>query len=133
MRKFLKAVALVAVLASPSHAQSNDIEATIANQFEAFRAGDVEKAFSFAAPFLKDMFGNPQQFGLMVRRGYPMVWEPGDVRFLELREVGAASFQKVMITSADGSIHFLEYRMDMGENGWVISGVQILDAPDVSA
>lgn len=108
------------------------IEATISSQIEAFQADDFATAFSFASPSIQGMFGSPERFGAMVRQGYPMVWRPADVQYLELREIAGALYQKVQITDQSGRIHLLDYRMAPGENGWKISGVQILKAPDVS-
>ena len=66
------------------------IRAVISQQIEAFKADDFAKAFGFASPAIKEIFGSPERFGAMVREGYPMVWRPGDLRFRELREGGGA-------------------------------------------
>jgi hypothetical protein len=68
----------------------------------------------------------------MVTQGYPMVWRPGDVRYLELREEGGSHWQKVMITDQAGRVHILQYRMIDTPEGWRINGVQILDSADPS-
>lgn len=134
MKTFLKAVAVAAMLAGPAAAQDKDaITGVIQSQIEAFLADDFATAFTFASPGIKRMFGNPDRFGLMVREGYPMVWRPADVQYLELRSEGGAPVQKVLITDQDGAVHVLEYTMQPGESGWQISGVRILRAPGVGA
>ena len=85
------------------------------------------------ADLIRWLFGDPENFGIMVRRGYPMVWRPADVRFLELREIGGALWQKVMITDGDGAVHILDYQMIQQENGWKINGVQLLGRADPAA
>ena len=69
----------------------------------------------------------------MVTQGYPMVWRPAEVRYLELAEHGGALWQKVQITDVKGLVHLLLYRMQETEAGWRIAGVQILQAPDATA
>ncbi len=133
MRRLLLAVSLSAGLASGAFAQSDEIEANISAQIQAFRADDFATAFTFASPNIQRLFGDPENFGIMVRRGYPMVWRPADVRFLELREIGGALWQKVMITDGNGRVHLLDYQMIRQENGWKINGVQLLGNSDPAA
>ncbi len=133
MRRLLLALSLSAGLASGAFAQNTEIEANIAAQIQAFKADDFATAFTFASPNIQRLFGNPDNFGAMVRNGYPMVWRPSDVRFLELREVAGAMWQKVMITDGDGAVHILDYQMIQQENGWKINGVQLLGRADPAA
>ncbi|MEM9638352.1 MAG: DUF4864 domain-containing protein, partial [Pseudomonadota bacterium] len=79
-------------------AQEADIQATIDSQLQAFQVDDFGAAFEFASPNLKRLFQTPENFQRMVTQGYPMVWRPGDVRYLELREQGSTYWQRVMIT-----------------------------------
>ena len=88
MVRMLAIFALCLGLSGPVAAQSDGIQSTITGQMEAFRADDFERAFGFAAPNIKRMFGSPDRFGTMVRNGYPMVWKNMGVRYLELRELG---------------------------------------------
>lgn len=109
-----------------------EIRSVISQQMDAFRAEDVARAFSFAAPNIKGMFRTPELFGGMVERGYPMVWNPGQVRFLELRTFPTGLWQRVEVIDGNGIAHRLDYRMDQGDDGWKISAVQILPMPDVA-
>ncbi len=126
MRRLLLAVTLSAGLASGAFAQSAEIEANIAAQIRAFKADDFATAFTFASPNIQNIFRTPENFGAMVRNGYPMVWRPADVRFLDLREMDGALWQKVMITDGAGRVHILDYQMIRQENGWKINGVHLL-------
>ncbi|WP_171229102.1 DUF4864 domain-containing protein [Ruegeria sp. HKCCA4008] len=133
MRRFLLVVSLSVGLGSGAFAQNAEIEANISAQIQAFKADDFATAFTFASPSIQRLFQNPDNFGAMVRNGYPMVWRPSDIRFLELREIAGALWQKVMITDANGRVHILDYQMIPLEDGWKINGVQLLGNADPAA
>jgi hypothetical protein len=126
------AAILIAGAALAQDAQSA-ITATIQSQIDAFLTDDFETAFTYASPNIKRLFGTSERFGMMVRQGYPMVWRPGAVRYLELEEKGGGLFQKVLITDGQGVPHLLEYQMIETADGWQINGVRILEAPQVGA
>lgn len=137
MRSLLTGLVLALAMTAAAVAQdvqpdNPEIKDVIRSQLDAFLADDVSTAFTFAAPNIKRMFGSAENFGRMVQNGYPMVWRPGDVRFLELRKFPGGLFQRVEIIDQTGQAHWLDYRMSQTENGWQISGVQILPKPDVS-
>lgn len=133
MRRFLLVVSLSVGLGSGAFAQNAEIEANISAQIQAFKADDFATAFTFASPSIQRLFQTPDNFGQMVRNGYPMVWRPADIRFLELREIAGALWQKVMITDANGRVHILDYQMIPLEGGWKINGVQLLGNADPAA
>lgn len=133
MRRVLISLLLCVGLSGPALAQSAEIEAVIGAQIEAFEADDFATAFGFASPAIRRLFGNPENFGAMVRGGYPMVWRPAELRFLELRRAGGTLWQKVLVTDRAGVAHVLEYQMIELESGWKINGVRILDAAGVAA
>jgi len=120
-------------VAAPANAQEQGIEETITQQLEAFKADDFGAAFDFASPNIKNIFRTPENFGAMVRQGYPMVWRPGEVTYLEQREIAGAIWQKVQIVDGAGRIHILDYQMIQTADGWQINGVQLLKQPDVAA
>ncbi len=109
------------------------IEGTIASQIEAFRADDFDQAFTFASPNIRRMFGTPDNFGVMVRQGYPMVWRPGQLKFLELRDEQGLLWQKVMVQDQDGIFFVLDYQMIETPDGWRINGVYLVQAPQLGA
>jgi hypothetical protein len=134
-RLFLSLVLLcLPALAAPAQEARNPaIESTIQQQFDAFRADDVGTAFSFASPNIKGIFGTPENFGMMVRNGYPMVWRPAEVQYLELREVAGNLWQRVMVTDQAGRTHLLDYQMVQTDQGWQINAVQLLPEVGVGA
>jgi hypothetical protein len=130
----LPAALLVLILATAAPAQTADgIETTIRSQMDAFLADDFATAFTFASPAIKGIFGTPDNFGAMVRQGYPMVHRPSDVRMLERRTVGGTTVQRVMVTDAAGRTHVLDYQMIETPQGWQINGVQLLPGVGVGA
>ena len=136
MRRLFLSLALLCLpaLAAPAQEARNPaIETTIQQQFDAFRADDVGTAFSFASPNIKGIFGTPENFGMMVRNGYPMVWRPAEVQFLDLREVAGNLWQRVMVTDQAGRTHLLDYQMVQTDQGWQINAVQLLPQAGVGA
>jgi hypothetical protein len=131
MRNGLYAVLLAAALAVPAVAQEAPIQETIQSQIEAFQADDFARAFTYASPTIKGMFGTPENFGAMVKQGYPMVYRPSEVQMMELREVAGNLWQRVRITDRAGAGWYLDYMMVETAEGWQINAVQILPAPDV--
>ena len=65
----------------------------------------------------------------MVQNGYPMVWRPGDVQYLDLREVDGALWQRVMIRDQTGGVHMLDYQMLQMDGDWRINGVTLVREP----
>lgn len=119
------------LFAAPVHGQETDIQSVIADQLRAFNDRDVLDAWQYAAPNIQGLFGTPQNFGIMVERGYPMVWTNRDVQFLEQFEQDEARRQIISLTDPAGRVHLLEYFMVPTSNGWRIAGVQLLPSPDV--
>ncbi len=131
MRNGLFAAFVTAVLSLPAAAQEEPIQTTIQSQIEAFQADDFGRAFTFASPTIKGMFGTPENFGAMVKQGYPMVYRPAEVQMMELREVAGSLWQRVHVVDQAGAGWYLDYRMVETAEGWQIDAVQILPAPDV--
>jgi hypothetical protein len=128
--------ALALGFAQPAYAQDSAaaaIQSTIQNQITAFQADDFTRAFTFASPMIKGIFGDAGNFGVMVQRGYPMVHRPSAVRMLDLRVEGGRQWQRVMITDAAGTTHLLDYRMLETADGWLIDAVQLLPQSGVGA
>ena len=129
----MRAILACLFLALPAHAQEAPIQDTIQSQLQAFQADDFTTAFTFASPTIKGIFGTPENFGLMVAQGYPMVHRPAAVKMLELREVAGALWQRVMITDAAGRTHMLDYQMVETAEGWQINAVQLLQSAGLGA
>jgi hypothetical protein len=138
MKRLFLSVLFVCIASFVPLAQAQEtpdpaLESTIRQQFEAFQRDDVATAFSFASPNIKGLFGSADRFGEMVREGYPMVWRPSNVQFLELRTVAGNLWQRVMVTDQSGRTHLLDYQMVATPDGWQINAVQLLPSQGVGA
>ncbi len=124
-----------ALAASPARAQTaeTDIRAVISEQIEAFKADDFDRAFTYASPTIKRMFGDSDRFGRMVRDGYPMVWRPGSLRFSGLTEKNGRTVQSVLITDEAGALYVVDYEMVTIGGDWQINGVWVRKPGDAGA
>lgn len=132
MRYFI-GILIATLLSTAAIAQDQTIEDVIGEQLQAFNDRDVQDAWQYASPMIQGMFGTPDNFGNMVRNGYPMVWTNREVEFLDLGEVNGVLTQRVLIRDGDGIAFILAYAMIETADGWRINGVQVLPAPDVAA
>ena len=115
------------MLATATFADVNDeVQTTITSQLDAFLQDDFARAFEYASPSIQRMFRNSDNFGMMVQRGYTMVWRPAKSRFLECAQDQRGPYQLVEITDSDGRVHTLRYDMIETPAGWRIRGVQVL-------
>lgn len=119
------------ILTGAVHAQEmsgSPIESVIRDQIADFQQDDWSAAFEHASPAIRRIFGSADNFGRMVRDGYPMVWRPSELRFGEIRGQGDIALQPVIVFDAQGVPHALEYEMIRLESGWKINGVRRLQA-----
>jgi len=127
MRCTVLAFGLSLLLLAPAAAQEDPadagIRAVIEAQMQAFRAGDTGAAFSHASPMIQRMFGGVDGFGRMVSGQYPMIWQPGEVRFLALRQERGVPVQRLMLKDAGGALHLFDYEMTESGGAWRINGV----------
>jgi len=135
MRHWIAGMFLTLAMTGAAMAQgggaADDIQGTIDAQIAAFLADDFETAFSYASPAIRRIFGTTERFAAMVTDAYAMVYRPADVRYQELREIGGALWQKVMVRDQAGVFHMLDYQMIPTADGWRINGVQLLAAPQL--
>ena len=89
MRRRLFVLAVVAVAwAMPAGAtglagaDARKVRAVVQAQLDAFAHDDAARAFSYAAPNIRAMFGSAERFRARVRHAYPVVYRPASVAFL---------------------------------------------------
>ena len=140
MRQFILILGLCFTMGlfGPAQAQNvfppnPDIESTLTRQLDAFAERDVEDAWRYASPNIQNAFRTPDNFGRMVEQGYPMVWTPGQVRFIDLQGLGSIIVQRVEVMDQTGRAHILGYQMIETETGWRINAVRILEIPMIGA
>ena len=112
--------------AQSDEVRNPQIRSVIAGQIEAFKDEDLGRAYGYASDAIHQMFRTPEIFGHMVEKGYPMVYRPVQVMFLELDEEDGALWQKVEIRDKAGRFHILAYEMIDTAQGWKIDGVKYL-------
>lgn len=141
MRVLVCLLALFVTLALPLRAESlspQDEAAfrdVIADQIAAFRADDGTRAYSHAAPAIRQIFPDPDRFMGMVRQGYQPVYRPRSYEF------GKAGFsasgrpiQRVTIVGPDGLTYEAVYTMERQPDGtWQINGCALVRSHDMSA
>lgn len=132
--RFLMMVLVIWAWMAPAQAQDKDaVEDVISDQLQAFVDRDVARAWTHASPMIQGMFGTATNFGQMVERGYPMVWDNAARTFQDYQGAGEQARQKVFIRDNDGNGWILLYEMIDTVNGWKINGVQVLPAPELAA
>ena len=96
----------------------------ISSQISAFGKSDIDKAYSFASPFIKSKFNTAENFGEMVRFGYPMIWAPKEYKFLEFNLFNDNLIQRVLFIDAQERIFMFDYELKKYDSGdWLINGV----------
>lgn len=112
-----------------SAADTRSVRAAVQGQLDAFAADDAARAFSFAAPGIREMFGSAERFMAMVRTSYPVVYRPASVAFLVPESVGGEVIQGVHFTDEQGGLWLAIYRLQrQGDHVWRISGCQVVES-----
>lgn len=105
------------------------VQATVRSQLSAFAADDADRAFSFAAPGIREMFGTATKFMGMVRDSYPAVYRHAAASFLMPRPDGDFVTQPVHLTDTRGSSWIAIYRLQKQADGqWRIAGCVLVPA-----
>jgi len=118
----LYAVSWPSAAAEVSAVDARAARAVIEAQLAAFAADDAERAFSFAAPAIRDSFGSADRFMAMVRKGYPVVYRPTSVRFLDPVLEGEALLQRVRMTDDTGAAWMVVYELQrQADRSWRIA------------
>ena len=123
------ALATPAQAADIGAAQAKQMRAVVQAQLAAFAADDARRAFSFAAPAIRKMFGTPENFIAMVRTSYPVVYRPASVSFLKPVVVDGRFVQAVQLTDAEGGVWLALYQLQRQKNGrWLVEGVHLVES-----
>ena len=141
MLRSILAVVLLAFMSVAAFAQSisetekTEFQRIIAAQISAFRADDGPRAYSFAAPVVRNIFPTPEIFMSMVKRGYPQVYRPQSFNFTEaLIDPMGRPAQKMLVVGPDGKTYEALYSMEKQPDGtWRISGCTLLEVPGLDA
>ncbi|MBZ9993765.1 DUF4864 domain-containing protein [Mesorhizobium sp. BH1-1-4] len=122
MRRGFFAFAFVSLMLV-SQALAGDAEvqagqAVIDGQLKALIANDGAKAYSFAAPNVKQVFPTVDAFMNMVTNGYPPVRKPQSYAFGKVEQTGPGSIvQQVLIVGPDGKDYEAVYTLQQQPDG----------------
>jgi hypothetical protein len=125
MRRIASAVASLLFASSLfiSAALAGDAEikagqAVIDGQLKALIANDGAKAYSFAAPNVKQIFPTVDAFMNMVTNGYAPVRQPQSYSFGKVEQTGPGSIiQQVLIVGPDGKDYEAVYTLQQQPDG----------------
>ena len=137
MKLSIKTLTLIFALVWPlgASAQSTDgprlsgellqtVETIVGGQISAFKARDHEKAFSYAAPSIQQIFGSTDRFIRMVKNGYGAIYGAQQWSFGRGEAQGDKLIQEVLITGPAGKNWVALYTLKQQSDGsWRISGV----------
>ncbi|WP_214470901.1 DUF4864 domain-containing protein [Mesorhizobium sp. dw_380] len=109
------------MLASSAFAGDAEVkagQAVIDGQLKALIANDGAKAYSFAAPNVKQVFPTIDAFMDMVTNGYPPVRRPQSYSFGKVEQTGPGSIiQQVLIVGPDGKDYEAVYTLQQQPDG----------------
>ena len=109
-----------------SEADARAARAVVSAQLEAFAKDDAKRAFSYAAPSIRAMFGTPERFLAMVRAGYPVVYRAARVTFLIPLSDEGDLLQGGHLTDGAGTLWLATYRLERQTDGsWRIAGCDV--------
>ena len=112
-----------------SQGDARGVRAVILAQFDAFAADDAKRAFSYATPKLREMFGTADRFIEVVRAAYPAVYRHETVAFLKPELAQGSLVQGVHLTDAEGVLWLALYRLErQRDKSWRISACQLVAA-----
>ncbi len=107
-------------------ADEQAVLATVQGQLAAFAADDARKAFSYAAPNVREAMGSAAGFMTMVREAYPVVYRPASVAFLKPEDKGGEAVQRVQMLDAAGEAWLAIYSLQRAGKGWLITGCVVV-------
>jgi hypothetical protein len=135
MKRSLLALLAVPVLAlaqsaAVSRGDARAIRTVIEAQLDAFRRDDSARAFSYAAPDIRETFGTAENFMAMVRTQYAVVYRPASVAFDDPVLADGQVVQPVRLTDAGGRAWLALYPMLREPGGaWRINGCYLSRRP----
>jgi len=119
---------LVAHAAPFTAADEKTVRSVVEAQLAAFAKDDAVKAFSYAAPSIREAIGTADAFLTMVRRDYPVVYRPASVAFLKAEGKNDEVVQRVQMLDASGNSYLAVYSLQRQKgNVWRITGCVVVE------
>ena len=124
----LQGWATTALAAPFTAADAKVVRQGVEAQLAALAADDAVKAFSYAAPNVREAVGSAEGFLAMVQRGYPAVYRPATVAFLKANGKDDDVIQRVQMVDADGESWLAIYSLQRQKNRtWRITGCSVIE------
>ena len=109
-------------------ADEKTVRTVVEAQLAAFAKDDAVKAFSYAAPSVREAVGTADAFLTMVRRDYPVVYRPASVAFLKAEGKDDEVVQRVQMLDAGGNSCLAIYSLQRQKgNVWRITGCAVVE------
>ena len=106
--------------------EARAVREVIEAQLDAFAKDDAARAFSLAAPGIREIFGSAEKFMDMVRSSYAVVYRPKSVLFEAPVLIDGQVVQPVRMTDAEGRGWIAIYPMQRQPDGsWRTNGCQL--------
>jgi hypothetical protein len=113
-----------------TRADQSAFQEVISDQIRAFNADDGVRAYSHAAPIIKQLFPSPDTFMAMVKQGYQPVYRQKSFNFGDVTNDTGRPEQEVTIVDLNGQVWTAIYSFERQANGsWKISGCRLVRAP----
>jgi hypothetical protein len=121
------------MLLAPTHAaglsaaDGKSVRAVVQGQLTALSRDDANKAFSYAAPNVREAMGSAAGFMALVRRSYPVVYRPASVAFLKPEIKDSLVIQQVQMLDEQGNAWLAIYSLQrQKDKAWRITGCQVV-------
>lgn len=121
------------MLLGPAHAaglsaaDEKNVRAVVQGQLTALARDDASKAFSYAAPNVREAVGSAEGFLALVRRSYPVVYRPASVAFLKPESKDGLVSQRVQMLDDQGNAWLAIYSLQrQKDKAWRITGCQVV-------
>lgn len=130
--KFIVSLTSMLAFSAMANAQTNLVQLSasqlvVENQIKAFHQRQHEEAFNYAAPALRIVFRDVENFIRMVKRGYNPIYAAQHWAFGRSRTDGAQIHHEVLISGPKGGEWTALYSLQkQADQKWKIVGVQLL-------
>ena len=117
----------------PTEADWDSMRDVIQAQLDAFRDDEDELAFSYAAPAIRAQFKTAENFMRMVKTGYPAVYRPASVAFVDTSVEDGVPVQVVQFSDGAGAVWIGIYTMQrQPDKCWKVNGCVLVPGKAVS-
>ena len=101
-------------------------QSVVSDQLKAFQVGDHQRAYSHAAPNIRNYFSTVDRFVGMVKNGYGAIFQSDSFIMGRNTFISGEIYQEVIITDTSGKQWQAVYTLKQQDDGsWKITGVKM--------